>query len=58
MFLSIQRIKNKKIPSSCHITTMLVIGKAHLKNNTHIWASVPTGGGSDRIPTSLTDLAK
>ena len=21
------------------------LGKAHLKNNTHIWASVPTGGG-------------
>ena len=35
------------------------LGKAHLKKNAHIWASVPTGGGgSDRIPTSLTDLAK
>ena len=21
------------------------LGKAHLKNNTHIWARVPTGGG-------------
>ena len=28
------------IPSSCHITTI-----SHLKNNTHIWAGVPTGGG-------------
>ena len=34
------------------------LGKAHLKNNTHIWAGVITGGGSERIPTSLTDLAK
>ena len=33
------------------------LGKAHLKKK-HIWAGVSTGGGSDRIPTSLTDLAK
>ena len=35
-----------------------ILGKAHLKKHTHIWDGVPTGGGSDRIPTSLTDLAK
>ena len=44
--------------SCLHVTSQLFLREGSLKKNTHIWASVPTEGGSEWIPTSLTLLAK